>query len=357
MKLPEINVLQLTFRLQAQESVVLPPFLGSTLRGAFGTALKKVFCFVPHGECTRCWFFEACPYQYIFESPNLIPKEESHKLLGGQKEVPQPFIIIPPTPVKKSDKPKNWSQKRLANFNEDYQENLFSRGETLEFSILLIGKATVYWAKVLVAVRLLAENGLGESRVPFVLTEAFAHDANGQTLKIFSVENPRIRISQISAISLVWLVELQLSILKNKQTVFGESLKIEFQTPTRVRIADQINSEITAFDLLKKITERLEFLAFLHAPILQKIDYRPMLKNAEGISSRPNAIKKYLYEQFSNSKNGKTRREVVLGEIVLQNDLPTEFLPFLVAGEIINVGSNTSYGFGRFAMKFCDNNE
>jgi hypothetical protein len=67
--------LLLTFRLQARESVVLPPFLGSTLRGAFGAALKKVFCFVPHGECGRCWFYEACPYQYIFESPNLIPNK------------------------------------------------------------------------------------------------------------------------------------------------------------------------------------------------------------------------------------------------------------------------------------------
>jgi hypothetical protein len=350
MELPRINVLLLTFRLQAQESVMLPPFLGSTLRGAFGTALKKVFCFVPHGECERCWFFEACPYQYIFESPNLIPKEENHKLLQGQKEVPQPFVLIPPNPRPKGQKPK--TQKGVVNFNEDYAENHFSRGAGFEFSILLMGKAALYWSQILVAVRLLAEYGLGKRRVPFVLAEAFAHDYHGQTLKIFSLENPKVSSYNVSAIPLAWIAGLRVQSLKNDLSeTKSDRLKIELQTPTRIRIADEINPTITFFDLLKKLTERLEFLAFLHAETAQKIDYRPILRAAEGIFSIHSSLKTYRYEQFSNTQGGKTRRDVVLGETIFQGSSLVEFLPFLAVGELLNIGTNTSAGFGKFIIK------
>lgn len=350
MNLPEINILLLTFRLRARDSVVLPPFLGSTLRGAFGAALKKVFCFVPHGECGRCWFYEACPYQYIFESPNLIPKQENHPLLRGQKELPQPFILIPPVPTLKRQTKEKKLQRRIINFNEDYAGNHFSRGETLEFSVLLMGKAAAFWAQVLVAVRLIAKHGLGDRRIPFVLTEAFAHDSQGKSLEIFSLETPKIASYGISTVPLARIVDLRLQSFIND---FSEtdSLIIELQTPTRIRIADEISPTITFFDFLKKLTERLEFLAFLYAETAQKIDYRPILEDADKIFSTQSSLKNYRYEQFSNTLGSKTRRDAVLGEIAFQDNSLAKFLPFLAAGELLNIGSNTSAGFGKFIMK------
>lgn len=350
MNLPDINVLLLTFRLQARESVVLPPFLGSTLRGAFGAALKKVFCFVPHGECGRCWFYEACPYQYIFESPNLIPKEANHPLLRGQKELPQPFVLIPPAPVRKRQTEEKKHYKGVINFNEDYAGNHFSRGEMLEFSVLLMGKAAIFWSQVLVAVRVVAEHGLGDRRIPFVLTEAFAHDSQGKSLEVFSLENPKVSSYGVSAVSLSQIADLRAQSFRDN---FSEtdSLKIELQTPTRIRIADEINPTITFFDFMKKLTERLEFLAFLYSQTSQKIDYRPILQPAESIFSTQSSLKSYRYEQFSNTVGGKTRREAVLGEAAFQGKSLAKFLPFLAAGELLNVGSNTSAGFGKFIMK------
>lgn len=350
MNLPNLNLLSLTFRLQARDSAALPPFLGSTLRGAFGTALKKVFCFVPHGECARCWFFEACPYQYLFESPNLIPKEENHKLLRGQKEVPQPFVLISPIPTKKIKKQK--VQKELVNFNEDYAGNHFSRGETLEFSILLMGKATRFWAQVLVAVRLFAANGLGDERIPFLLVEAFAHDALGKSVEVFNIKDSKVLTHKVSPIPLNWITNLRVQTLKNELDKIPQSnLKIVFQTPTRIRIADQVSESITFFDLLKKITERLELLAFLHAETSQKIDYRPLLSVANNFSLADGGLKLYRFEQFSNTQNGKTKRDVVLGQSIIRGDNIMEILPFLAAGEIVNVGANTSYGFGKFIVE------
>ena len=43
-------------RLRAEEVCSLPAVLGSTLRGAFGHALKKTVCVMPHRDCERCIF-------------------------------------------------------------------------------------------------------------------------------------------------------------------------------------------------------------------------------------------------------------------------------------------------------------
>ena len=345
MNLPDLPLLFLTFRLRAREPVVLPPFLGSTLRGAFGTALKQVFCFVPHGECDRCWFFEACPYQYIFESPNLIPNRENHPKLRGQKQLPHPFVMIPPIPRLKMQ-PKI-SSNHTPNFNDDYAENHLLSGDILEFSIMLIGKATAFWAQTLVAVRLVAENGLGANRIQFDLAQATAHDQSGQTVEVFNAEQSRISAKSVTPVSLVSAVNLHTEYLTNQLKDGADSLQIEFLTPARIRIGDEIQTEINAYDLLKKITERIEFLARVHAFPSQTKDYREFIETSLSLDGK---IKIYRFEQFSNRQKGKTRREVITAKFILRGREIVKYLPILTAGEILQIGANTSDGFGRFAV-------
>src|SRR5882672_5707231 len=54
--------------LRAQVETVLPAFLGSALRGAWGHALKAVACSMPHGDCGRCLVVERCLYPRLFET-------------------------------------------------------------------------------------------------------------------------------------------------------------------------------------------------------------------------------------------------------------------------------------------------
>lgn len=369
MNLPNLNVLFLTFRLQAQDSITLPPFLGSTLRGAFGKALKKFFCFVPHGICkaeeknsegktqikSKCWFYEACPYQYIFESPNFVPKELNHPLLRGQREVPHPFVLFAPTPVKKNEKQINEFGNKTKNFNEDYKSNHFSRGEILEFSIILIGRAVHYWAQTLVAVRLMAEIGLGEekARVPFSLIQAVSHDVNGKSIEAFNDKNPQVSAFGIAPVKLEKIIDLELEILKNHRSSEDENIiEIKFLAPTSQRILlEKEANELRFATLLKKLSERLEFLAFLHAEPSQKIDYRPILEGAKTISTLDKYLPFYVYEQESGRKERTIRRDVFIGNISYQGENINDYLPLLKAGEIFNVGTDTAHGMGRFVVK------
>ena len=350
MNLPHLNLLYLTFRLEASAPVVLPPFLGSTLRGAFGSALKQFFCFVPHGDCRRCWFFEACPYQSIFESPNLVDDKNNHPKLRGQKSLPHPFVLVPPPPRRKFPANRENIVSNIPNFNNAYCSNHLDAGDYLQFSILLIGTAATFWAQILTAVRLAAENGLGENRIPFRLRQAFANDGQGQPVKVYDDEKARITIAGAAPVTLDRLAAARADALAGMIVQSGnQNLSIEFQTPARIRIADRLGRQIGLPDFLKKVTERIEFLARLYAQPPQTIDFREFIA-AAAQSSAVSQLQTHTFEQYSNRQRGKTARPVETGSLIFSGTDLIKYLPVLTAGEILHVGTNTSDGFGRYLI-------
>src|SRR5713226_6777804 len=87
-------------RLRAEEACSLPAFLGSTLRGAFGHALRDAVRVIDGGDCDGCSSADPCAYHYLFETP--VPPHVTQ--LRGQREAPVPFILSPPVvhnPVKR----------------------------------------------------------------------------------------------------------------------------------------------------------------------------------------------------------------------------------------------------------------
>jgi hypothetical protein len=89
-----LEISRYELHLRAEEACNLPAFLGSTLRGAFGHALKQAVCVMPHRDCERCMVADRCIYPYLFETPP--PPDLA--LLRGQQRAPHPFILSPPSP-------------------------------------------------------------------------------------------------------------------------------------------------------------------------------------------------------------------------------------------------------------------
>jgi hypothetical protein len=83
-----IRVSRFKIVLQAGGEAVLPALMGSTLRGAFGHALKAISCSVSHQNCEKCFLSEVCLYPTIFE-PTSASKN---------RDVPRPFVFQPPVP-------------------------------------------------------------------------------------------------------------------------------------------------------------------------------------------------------------------------------------------------------------------
>ncbi|HLM62631.1 MAG TPA: CRISPR system precrRNA processing endoribonuclease RAMP protein Cas6, partial [Pyrinomonadaceae bacterium] len=289
-----------------------------------------------------------------FESPDFanVPREATHPKLRGQKNVPAPFVLIPPRLKRKQiASPINLSG--VKNLNEDYLPQSFSRNDLIEFSIVLIGRAVHQWARVLVAVRLLAENGLGALNIGFHLAETFAHDSRGVPLRVFSRENPRVSTYGVAAVKLAAVADSRVRMIENNLENRGENrLGIEFLSPisTRVLLEGKSDTNLDFADLLKKITERLEFLAVLHGEPPEKIDYRPLLTATNGVRTIEKSLIRYRFKQHSNRQQRTIPRDVFIGNILYRGKKLNEFLPYLAAGEILNVGSNTSAGLGRYTV-------
>ena len=59
-----------TFRCRFETDARLPEYKGSTFRGLFGTALKRIVCALKHQECGGCILRSSCLYPQVFEPVN-----------------------------------------------------------------------------------------------------------------------------------------------------------------------------------------------------------------------------------------------------------------------------------------------
>jgi hypothetical protein len=123
--------------LEALEPLELPAYLGSTLRGAFGRAFRRLCCLGRDGE--SCPAPQLCPYHLIFES---APPREA-EALSTHEGIARPFVIAPP-PASATDYPP---------------------GSVVSFDLTLVGRAREYLPHFVVTFRDMDRIGRGRRRV------------------------------------------------------------------------------------------------------------------------------------------------------------------------------------------------
>src|SRR5437773_11304369 len=138
-ELQKISFASFVFHLCATTELYLPPYKGSTLRGAFGTVFKDTVCVVDHRDCDRCILRLKCAYPYIFDTP--IP--ESSARMRKYERAPHPFVIDPPLETRQ----------------------FYKARDPLSFGLTLIGKAVDYLPYFIYAFeRMGTTRGIGKGR-------------------------------------------------------------------------------------------------------------------------------------------------------------------------------------------------
>ena len=80
-----LKIARYEIRLRAEESAAVPAFAGSTLRGAFGQALKNTVCVTRHRNCESCLVSRQCIYPQVFETTQQYNEQ--------QRDVPPPYTV------------------------------------------------------------------------------------------------------------------------------------------------------------------------------------------------------------------------------------------------------------------------
>jgi hypothetical protein len=312
----DFSMLSYELTLRAQESIPLPPFLGSTLHGGFGRALKQVGCYVPMANaCPPCQHPSQCPYNLLFEFKNL-PEDRIPKRYA--ESPPKLFVVELP--------PSHPPQLRS--------------GERLNFRLLFFGPAIDLRIYPIVAMRLWSESGLSYKRGRFELERiAAVNPLTGEQQQVYSSTDQMVHqndqpltVGEICRWCESWPV--------------GNQIKLTFVTPMRLPGRGYKPEDLELKIVLKSVLERLSILALLAGLPEAKVDFATPLALAEKITVLSRAAKWWDWDRYSKRQDRRMSMGGFIGHLVLQGDF-SELKPYLKIAELLHVGKNSTFGFGQ----------
>lgn len=319
-QLSNLQIAKFRIVLQAQTEAVLPALIGSTLRGAFGHALKAISCCVPHKNCEICFLSTACLYTTVFEPTSL-------KL----KDLPRPFIFEPPIPPFTKEISENSNLKLRVN-----------EGGKISFDFVLLGETINKLPYFIYAFELLARHGLGVKRQSFQIAEVSVIDENSSLTKIYSPKESKILPFQHFDLGLY---------VKNKIAGIRleSSLKIQLQTPLRIRRNKELLENISFVEFFKQCSLRLKFIFENYGTPLE-YDYQDLIESSKNIESNQANLWRHNFTRRTNRQKTKLDLDGMIGEIVFNGQNLESFLPFILACEILHIGSASSLGLGKYQI-------
>lgn len=303
-----------------ERGLSLPAYKGSTLRGGFGNAFKRISCSLRNTECRHCLLRLNCPYAYIFET---APPPGSEALRNFEN-IPRPFVLEPP----------------MENNTE------YKAGEKLTFNLVLIGKAIGYLPYFIVAFRELGEMGLGRLRKKYLLAAIRAvHPVSGESRVVYHSGDQLVRNVNLA---LEYDVAGELS-NRNRST---RRLGLEFQTMARIKFEESFANRIEFHMLIRALLRRLSSLVYFHHGWELDLDFTGLIERAERVRLVEEDARWVDWERYSSRQENKMNLGGVVGRVLYEGDLD-EFVPLLRLGEFVHVGKGAVFGMGKYQLNFC----
>lgn len=298
----------LDFVCRFEEQAILAGFKGNIIRGALGNSLRKICCPIKRMECEQCILAANCIYFFIFESkqikrPHLSPS------------TPHPFVLEPPN----TDKIK------------------YESGDEFIFRLILLNDAIKWIPYIVYATINMGEMGIGKGR------------KNGfGKFKLKSVKQDGIEIYQSESKELI-PVKTDKYLDLHKSNTPTNKLQVNFLTPYRVKFR---NSLATTFDfsiLIRAALRRISNLENTFSGKEPDVDYRGLVKRSQDVQMTCEEKRWVDLTRFSFRQKSKMKLGGLVGRAIYKGEL-TEFYPLLKYIEIVHVGKQTSFGFGKIKV-------
>jgi CRISPR-associated endoribonuclease Cas6 len=367
-----IEYQQFGFGLTAKEPLILPAYKGSTLRGGFGYAFKRVVCAVRDKECPDCLLKERCIYSYVFETP---PPSDT-KIMRKYRSAPHPFVIEPPPEKRREYKP----------------------GDKINFSLILIGRAIDYLPYFIYTFDELGRTGIGKGRAKYELQDVSCdgttiYDSSTKTLKSFktsslplssylslrgeaeaillgpqipplargefegSENNPPVANLQRSVPPLANQISSPTLEKGGKGGFFNKQLKLNFLTPTRILYDGRLTLNLEFHILIRNLLRRLSLLYYFHCngdP--SEWDFKGIIEMAKEVKVKESNLRWYDWERYSGRQETRMKMGGFVGEITFDGNVEP-FMPLIKAGEVLHVGKGTGFGLGKYKIVKGDSEE
>lgn len=318
--LRDFRFAQFQFLLRALDSINLPAYKGSTLRGAFGHAFKKVVCVNREKICNSCLLKGKCVYSYVFETP---PPSDTSKM-RKYPFAPHPFVITPPLEEKRT-----------------YEQN-----ETFCFELILIGKSIDFLPYFIYTFDELGRIGIGRGKGRYNLENVGQRSKvkgeeirDEETILVYSGKDKILR-SNFKVLKVDDISSFNLS---------PATLHLVFVTPTRLKFDGRLSPSLEFHILIRNLLRRISLLSYFHCDHEVHLDFKGLIEKSSEIKVKKSDLKWFDWERYSNRQETKMKMGGLVGSITFKGDFEP-FLPLLSLGEYIHVGKGTSFGLGKYKI-------
>lgn len=298
----QIRYMKIHFGLFMAEDTCLPVNKVSAIRGGIGEMLLRSNC-IRDRNCAVCDFKGECivrrtMYSQFEEKPEFVTTGES---VGYVIEC------------------------------ENYQEEFFM-GDVLEFQLLLFGKTIVYFSQFVQAVYQLGNVGIGREHSLFEI--GFIRNTLGKDI----LRGQGICMDQCRVQTLWDYVRHRLT--QNP----GQECRIRFKTPVTLKYQGEFQQRLSLESFLPAVFRRIYILDCFENLGCGLMTWDEPYPRVLEENSRLMTVRRY-----SSTQDQKMPLKGIKGEMRLSH-IPGELMPALLAGEVLHIGKNTSFGFGKYRV-------
>lgn len=300
----EIPFIRLRFRAELLEDVYLPRTKTAALRGGMGEMLLRQNC-VADQNCDKCRFSEVCVVQHTFYTPM---KKKPPYMTGAE------------------------SVGYLIECTDGKTE--FKKMDCFYFYLILFGDSIAFFNQYLQAFYQLGMLGLGKYHGRFQITEV----CNAKGERIVSrreVDMSRYRISTVNDY-----------VRERKAQLIGgqKSWTLRFLTPLCMKHRQTFLREFDGEALVKGAARRLQMLNYYigEEAAAPELDGYPQIVRQ--------TIRQEYVKRYSGTQDSRMTLKGITGEAVFER-IAEDCLDYLIAGELIHMGKNTSFGFGKYMIE------
>ncbi len=303
------------FSCRLEKEAVLPFYKGSTFRGVFGIALKKVVCALKRQECESCLLKNRCIYAQAFETSLAVEAPAGSRI----SVMPHPFVIEPPL----------------------NGETTFKAGSLLDCNLVLFGDVNRNIPYFIYAFERMGKIGIGKKingrRAGFILKRVFQgdrviYDSSDQSLKledtseILKLDNP------------------------GKNSNGPLRLKLTLETPLRLKFENRLQAELPFHVLVRAALRRVSSLFACYGDGEPDLDYKTLVKDAEKVRIIDNGLKWFDWRRYSNRQNRSMLMGGMIGTVTYEGDL-SHYFPLLDICSKLHIGKQTSFGLGKIEIE------
>lgn len=297
-----------TFCCTLHDAALLPEYKGSTFRGAFGGALKKVVCALKQKECSSCLLASRCLYARIFE-PGIWHTDNSRFAAP-----PHPYIIEPDLSIRTA----------------------YKAGETFSFNLILFGEFTDSLPYFIYAVESMGESGIGkrtgESRARFSIRDVTAHDG----VVIYDSESRKISHSQAGLMQAPVMSAHGLG-----------RIELNFKTPLRVKNDNRFSDELDFQTFIRGALRRVSAMHAAFGDGDPPLDYRALIAEAASVKTESSSLKWRDWRRYSNRQHDEMLFGGMVGSISFTGNI-APFLQIIEQAKVMHIGKQTTFGLGAF---------